>query len=94
MNYKESIISTNNTVCYLCGSTRWIEIHHIFAGSDRKLSTKYGLVVPLCHECHQGKNGVHQNFEKRRYLQQIAQKRFEEEYPEEEWMKIFRRNYL
>lgn len=31
----------------LCGSTKWIERHHIFGGALRKKSEKYGLVVDL-----------------------------------------------
>lgn len=80
--------------CYLCGSYSNIEYHHILGGGKRKLSTKYGLVVPLCRECHRGSDGVHSNYSKMRYLRECGQRRFQEVYPELDFMKIFGRNYL
>lgn len=43
--------------CALCGepgtSLDPLDKHHIFGGSNRRNSEKYGLVVPLHHkECH------------------------------------------
>ncbi len=63
-----SIIS-NEKKCYLCGSVRWLEVHHLYGGPNRKNSTKYGLVVYLCHHCHNEQpNGVHFNKERMDYL--------------------------
>lgn len=46
--------------CYICGSTNWIERHHVFNGPFRKKSEKYDAVVDLCHYCHnEPPNGVH-----------------------------------
>ena len=92
-NYRKSIISTYNQ-CFLCGSTRHIEIHHIFSGVNRKKSTKYGLVVPLCDKCHRGTNGVHNNYEKMLYLRKIGQQLFNKYYPNERFIAIFGKNYL
>lgn len=90
----KSIIS-NEKACFLCGSTRWLERHHIFGGALRKKSERYGLVVYLCHYCHnEPPNGVHQNKERRRYLQEIGQRAFEEEHPEKNFLQEFGRNYL
>lgn len=70
----KSIISTENR-CYLCGSRHWIEIHHVYGGSNRDASEAYGLKVPLCHYCHnEPPNGVHQNRERREALQASVQK--------------------
>lgn len=89
-----SIVS-NEKQCYLCGSVRWLEVHHIFNAANRKNSTKYGLVVYLCHYCHnEPPNGVHHNIERMLYLKRIGQKAFEEHYSNEEFIKIFGRNYL
>lgn len=91
----KSIITNDKSKCFICGSTRWIEIHHIFGAANRKNSTKYGLVVPLCHYCHnEPPNGVHHNEEKNKWLKRIGQQRFIENYPEEDFLKIFHRNYL
>ena len=89
----KSIITSNLTRCYLCHSNKRIEIHHIFSNSLRKQSTKYGLVVPLCYECHQGTNGVHFNRQKMDYLRKLGQIKFEEKYPDLDFMKIFHRDY-
>lgn len=46
--------------CDLCGKYGYLELHHIFGGANRSLSEKYGLVVNLCHECHnEPPEGVH-----------------------------------
>lgn len=89
-----SIISTEPE-CYICGSMRWLEVHHIYPASNRKKSTKYGLVVYLCHYCHnEPPNGVHQNRERMDWLRAIGQKRFNEVYPDLDFMQIFGENYL
>lgn len=44
--------------CIVCG--RPAELHHIFGGPNRKLSTEDGLIIPLCPEHHRtGRNAVH-----------------------------------
>ena len=92
--YPPSIITNDMSKCYLCGATRNIEIHHIFPSGLRKKSTQYGLVVPLCHNCHQGTNGVHQSRKKMDYLKKIAQEKWMAKYPDKDWLKEFHRNYL
>lgn len=49
--------------CYVCGCTHNLEVHHIFHGtSNRKNSTKYGMVVYLCAGCHRtSRDSVHNN---------------------------------
>lgn len=92
----KSIISEEKR-CFICGSHQWIEIHHIFGAADKKKSTEYGLVVPLCHYCHnEPPNGVHQNKDIRRKLQAYAQKKAMKHYgwDMETWRSIFGRNYL
>ena len=89
-----SIISEEEK-CYMCGSTRWLECHHLFGGANRKKSTKYGLVVYLCRWCHnEPPNGVHHNKERMDWLRAEGQKRFEAEHPELDFLKVFGKNYL
>ncbi len=89
-----SIVSDNKE-CFICGSTQWLECHHIYGGSNRKHSTKYGLVVYLCHYCHnEPPNGVHHNRERMLWLRKVGQKKFNEAYPKLDFMRIFGRNYL
>lgn len=92
----KSIIQTEKE-CFICGCCRNLESHHIFYGNpNRKLSEKYGLKVWLCPYDHRdNKNGVHgQAVEKRRYLEQIAQKTFEKNHSRKEFIQIFGENYL
>ena len=89
-----SIVSKEKE-CFICGSTQWLECHHIFGASNRNNSTKYGLVVYLCHQCHnEPPNGVHHNRERMQWLKAQGQKRFNEVYPELDFMRIFGKNYL
>lgn len=61
--------------CFLCGRFGPVEMHHIFGGPYRKKSTKYGLVIPLCHFCHnEPPNGVHHNRETARLVKQYGQR--------------------
>ena len=63
-------ILSNEPKCFMCGSTVWLERHHVFGASNRKKSEKYGLWVYLCHNCHnEPPNGVHHNAERMRWLQ-------------------------
>lgn len=91
--YRKSIVSTYNR-CFLCGSSKHIEIHHIFNGPLRKKSTKYGLVVPLCDKCHRGPNGVHNNREKMLFIKKTGQQIFQKYYPKLDFISIFHKNYL
>lgn len=86
----ESII-TNKRFCYLCGSPYSLEMHHCVFGRFRKLSDKYGLVVPLCRECHYE---VHHDAAQAGYLKQEAQKAFDKKYGQGEFIKVFGVNFL
>lgn len=69
--------------CYMCGSHANLELHHIFAGANRNLSTQDGLMVYLCHACHnEPPNGVHHNIQNMRKLQRMGQRTFEENWIE------------
>ena len=90
----DSIIAKEKR-CYLCGSTSFLEKHHIFNGADRKKSEKYGLTVYLCHYCHnEPPKGVHHNAENNRALKEIGQREFEKQYPALSFRQIFGRNYI
>lgn len=38
--------------CDICGRWDYLDTHHIFEGSLRRKSTKYGLVIRICRKCH------------------------------------------
>lgn len=93
---KKSILSADSSKCYICGSHEWIECHHLWGAANRKNSEKYGLVVPLCHYCHnEPPNGAHHNKKIMRILHEDGQRAFEKHHgTREEFMQIFGRNYL
>lgn len=89
----KSIMQTERE-SYLSGRIDSLEKHHVFGGSNRKWSEKYGLWVYLTHDEHnEPPNGVHHNRAIRLRLQRDAQRAFEAQYPDLEFIKIFGRNY-
>lgn len=82
--------------CYICHSVRGLERHHIYAGTRRKISEKYGACVMLCYECHRGKHGAHGTGGIDARLKQEAQVDLMKKYgwTTEEFIKIFGRNYV
>jgi len=81
----------------MCGSYKCIELHHIFGGAERRLSDKYGLVVPLCHWCHnEPPIGAHFNAETAQWLHEVGQRAFEMNgHTRDEFREIFKRgSYL
>jgi hypothetical protein len=81
----------------MCGSYRWLEYHHVFNASNKKNSERYGLMVWLCHFCHnEPPNGVHHNRQNRLALQSRAQKKAMKKYgwSVEDFIKIFGKNYI
>jgi hypothetical protein len=92
----KSIITEDLEHCLLCGSTNNIEMHHVFFGTaDRKISDKYGLVVPLCAFHHRGNFGVHGDRTLDLMLKEMCQTIFETKVgSREDFMKLFGRNYL
>ena len=89
---KKSIITDDLTQCYICGNP-FVELHHVcFGTANRKLSDKYGLIIPLCAEHHRGNKGVHQDRALDLFLKRMAQEKFEEVY-DEDFIKIFGRRY-
>jgi ferredoxin len=89
----KSILS-NADKCYLCGSRIWIQHHHVYFGSMRKVSENNGFKVPLCRECHVGNNGVHFDIEKDNALKQECQTKYECTHSRQEFMSLIHRNYL
>ena len=84
----------NEKKCFLCGSSQWLEKHHIFGGANRKKSDKYGIWVYLCHYCHnEPPNGVHYNAANMLLLKKIGQDAFQKTYPDKDFLREFGKNY-
>lgn len=87
-----SVFFDSLSMCMNCGSMREITKHEIYEGRNRKNSMKYGFVLPLCVSCHQK---LQENSEFSNKWKIKGQKYFEEHYgTREEFLEIFRRNYL
>ncbi len=87
--------------CFLCGrngSADPLDRHHIFGGTYRDKSEKYGLVVYLCHNsCHIfGVNAVHKNADAMRYIRRYGQEKAmrEQGWTTEEFVREFGKNYI
>lgn len=80
--------------CFFCGRMTGLERHHIYPAANRKWSEAYGLWVYCCHDCHVGKDGVQYNRQKADSLKRLGQIAFEARHSHDEWMQIFRKNYI
>ncbi len=83
-------------VCYACGRTKYLEIHHVYPGPNRDNSSKYGAVVWLCHHHHRGQpDGVHGGNEQldKELKRKFQIKLMEEGLTMEEFVKTFGRSY-
>lgn len=84
-----SLFTSNLDHCILCGRDK-DHLHEVFFGSNRLISIKYGLVIPVCHKCH---SMIHKSSELQNIWHIRGQKKFEEVYPELDFLEIFGRNY-
>lgn len=85
-----SIITKDLEHCYLCGNKKQ-ELHELVEGENRQASMKYGLVIPICRKCH---ILVTNNRTLQEKLHKVAQKEFKKHYKTENFVQIFRKNYL
>ena len=90
----KSIVTQIDGYCYVCGRPA-TEMHHIYPGNPgRKNSEKYGLKIPLCHNCHnEPPNGIHFNAALDLEIKKVGQIIFEREYPDKDFVEIFGKNY-
>ena len=83
-----------NKECLICKTTQNLQCHHVFEGAYRQASDRYGLTVWLCMKHHTGDEGIHFNTKLDRQLKAKTQKAFEDKYGHDEFMKIFKKNYI
>ena len=86
---RKSLFTNDLNHCIICGKKRE-NLHEVFFGRNRQLSIKYGLVIPLCIECHQE---MHKNKKLQDIWHKKGQLLFEKTYPELNFLTIFRKNY-
>lgn len=83
--------------CFICGSYELLEEHHIYPGNpNRRISEENGFKVFLCHWCHnEPPRGVHQNKERRLWLQGRCQEQYESMgHTREEFVALIGKNFL
>lgn len=95
MKKLKSVFTTDMDHCFFTGTNR-VERHHIFGGSNRARSEKYGFVIPLAPNLHP--NGVHAGPDSKLIdtrLKQMAQEYYETHYgSRQQFIKEFGRSYL
>lgn len=87
---RTSLFTDDLNHCIICGAKR-DNLHEVFFGRNRQLSMKYGLVIPLCIECHQE---MHKNKQWQDDYKRKGQALFVKAYPNLDFLSIFHRNYL
>lgn len=90
-NNRFSIITDNLKICYICKQRGKDDLNEVFEGSNRQMSMRYGLVIPVCRECH---NKYDLDINLRSKYMKEAQIIFESTYSHELFMKEFKKNYL
>ena len=86
-----SIITNDLEVCYICKKAKKEDLHEIFEGKNRQVSMKYGLVIPICRKCH---NLITNDKTLQEKCHKVGQKVFKKHYKNENFEKVFGRNYL
>lgn len=84
-----SILTDDLNRCFICDKQR-DDINEIFMGRNRQNSMKWGLCIPMCRRCH---NDYHKDRKMQEYFMKMGQEAFEKTYPNEEFIKIFLKNY-
>ena len=85
-----SILTDNMKKCMLCEKNA-VNKHEIFFGTgQRKISMKYGLVIPLCYQCHLR---MHRSSVQQAIWHVKGQEAFEKEYPDLNFLETFGENY-
>ena len=91
-----SIFTDDMGKCIVTGIETGIEIHHVFGGTDRKRSERYGFCVPLHRSVHP--NGAFRTdnnwMELDHWLKRMCQEYYLENYgTRDEWYSEFGRFY-
>ena len=88
---RKSVFTDDLEHCYLCGKKK-NDLHEVYEGRNRINSIKFNFVLPLCRECHSSNqnNAVFND-----YWHKQGQLYWEKNIgSREEFIKVFRRNYL
>lgn len=73
---KKSALIEDMSVCMVCGRPH-PHAHHIFFGPKKAFCDRYGYLIPLCYEHHEGMQGPHRNREIDIAYKRMAQRHYE-----------------
>lgn len=75
-------------ICECCRKySKRLDPHEIYGGSNRKRSIEHKFIKLICPECHSNENKIMQ-------LRIDTEKKYEENYSREEFIKIIGKSYL
>ena len=69
-----------------------LDRHHVYAGSRRNASEKYGCWVWLRHDIHMELHSQNSKLDK--MIKRTCQEAFEEKYSHQEFMEVFGKSWL
>ncbi len=78
--------------CFISGATTGLDRHHVYAGSRRKDSEKWGCWVWLRHDIHMDLHSRDGALDK--MIKRTCQERFEELHGHEKFMRVFGKSWL
>jgi len=86
-----SILTDDLDQCYACPSPA-TDINEVYEGAKRKASMRLGCCIPLCRKCHRLFHDYPERFASK--YEKECQRKFEELYSYDEFMKNFHYDYL
>lgn len=90
-----SIIVEDLDYCIVCGRPHPHKHEVFFGEKQRKHSIKYGMVLPLCYEHHEGNDGPHLNRATDLHYKEMAQLAWERAYGSRtDFIRIFGKSYV
>ena len=91
-----SVFTDDMDICIFTGSPH-VERHHIYGASNKRLSEKYGFIVPLRYDLHPNGANANPKYSEQidDHLKKMAQEYFEANYgSREDFIRLFGRSYL
>ncbi len=86
-----SILQENCSKCLLCNSTYQLTWHEVLEGRNRRNSMRYGLFLRICLRFHKLKQ---EDVLFKEHWHKKGQLTFVANYPDLDFVSIFKRNYL
>lgn len=88
---RKSVFTDDLEHCYLCGNKK-DDLHELLGGRNRLNCIKLGYIIPVCRLCH---SRIQNDNEFKMYWAKKVQLHYEEFVgTRDEFIRIFRRNYL